>query len=203
MSLKKFIKELVDGNYKVSFGDIVHELLDEKSHIKFFENLEDKEIIFLLKNIILKRFSPNEVIFTQGENKDDYIYYILDGQVGILIKEKNNFLKKIAVLKATTLLGEMKPILNNGRTATCIAGMNGAIAIGFEINNDNNLHPSTYEKFYRNMTLILKEKLNKIDQSFDINTSMPQGSKDSKSYYKDLAYHLAKLIEENNNNNFR
>ncbi len=60
-------------------NEAVVKLLEIKDKIKFFRNLEDDEIVILLKNVIFKKYVRNEIIFSQGENKDDYIYYLLSG----------------------------------------------------------------------------------------------------------------------------
>ena len=138
----------------------VEKLLEAKDKIKFFEDLEDNEIKLLLENVHFKKFQQNEIIFAQGEDKDNYVYYLMRGYVNILIKGADGNTKKVATLNTPSLIGEMKPILNEGRTATCIAGTIGAIVIGFEINQDNiDINTSGYAKFYRNMSYILAHKV--------------------------------------------
>jgi hypothetical protein len=81
------------------------------------------------------------------------------GEVEISIRNNNNT-NVVAIVKKDSLIGEMKPILNKLRTATCIAGNNGAVLIGFTIEqNGYEKHPKAYAKFYRNMSFILAKKI--------------------------------------------
>jgi len=145
----------------------VEKILEVKDKIKFFNDLEDNEIKILLKNVHFKKFKQNEIIFSQGENKDNCIYYIMKGYVNILIKGTDGNTRKVATLNTSTLIGEMKPMLNEGRTATCIAGTMGAIVIGFEINHGSiDENTPGYAKFYRNMSFILAHKIQETNKRF-------------------------------------
>ena len=139
---------------------LIHKLLEVKDKIKFFQDLEDDEIQLLIHSIVFKKYNKNEIIFLQGENKDDYIYYILKGFVNIHIRDDNNIARKVATLNPGTLIGEMKPILDEGRTATCVAGTPGAVVLGFVIDQSDIKKDSlAYAKFYRNMSYILAKKV--------------------------------------------
>ncbi|MCK5110286.1 MAG: cyclic nucleotide-binding domain-containing protein [Arcobacteraceae bacterium] len=200
MSLDNFINRLIDENYRTSFSDIIKEILLEKEKITFFKDLEDDEIKLLLENVILKRFLPNEIIFSQGEDKDDYMYYIVNGSVKVMNKSKNGLLRKIITLHKSTLLGEMKPILKEGRTATCIAGVDGAIAIGFTIKEDIKQPAKVYEKFYKNVSKILIQKLQEENIEFTIEKNNTSDTKSAIQYYKDISFILAKKLQDNNKN---
>jgi len=143
----------------------VDQLLLYKDKVSFFKNLEDHEIILLLENIVFRKYMRFEVIFSEGEKKDNYIYYIVKGSVNISARGENGVPKKIATLKETSLLGEMKPILDEGRTATCVAGDNGATVIGFTINQDQFMeYPRLYAKFYKSMSYILARKIQELNK---------------------------------------
>ncbi len=140
--------------------EAINSLLGVKDKIKFFKDLENDEIKVLLKNVNFKKYISNEIIFSQGEDKDDYIYYLVSGYVNINVKSKDDKLIKVATLNHSSLIGEMKPILNEGRTATCSAGNNGAVVIGFVIDQNNiDKNSKAYAKFYRNMSFILAKKI--------------------------------------------
>ena len=198
MSLDNSINKLIEGNYRTSFSDIIKEILLEKEKIIFFKDLEDDEIKLLLKNVILKKFMPNEIIFSQDEDKDDYMYYIVNGDVGIMKKTTSGLLKKVTILKKSALVGEMKPILRGGRTATCIAGANGAIAIGFTIEKDDSQNPEVYEKFYKNIANILIQKLEENNIDFAVENKNTTDTHSSIKYYQDISYALAKQLQEIN-----
>ncbi len=147
--------------------DAIETLLKYEDKTKFFNNLENFGIEVLLKNVNFKKYTRHEVIFSQGEHGDNYIYYILKGYVNIRIKDTSNTPKKIATLHSSSLLGEMKPILDEGRTATCVAGNSGTITIGFKINHDGiQQNPKAYAKFSKNMAFILAQKLKDSNENF-------------------------------------
>ncbi len=198
MSLDNSIEELKNDKAKTTFSDVVDQLVSEKEHIAFFKDLSDEEIKILLKNVVLKRFVPNEMIFSQGDNFDNYIYYLLDGSVNILVKGDEGILKKVAILDQETLLGEMKPILDEGRTATCIAGNKGSIAIGFVIEQNDILNAHIYAKFYKNMSKILGIKLKELNIEIEIEDTNCQNDEESSLFYRNLAYKMAKTIQESN-----
>ncbi|MEA3353622.1 MAG: cyclic nucleotide-binding domain-containing protein [Campylobacterota bacterium] len=197
MTLQNSIEKLVDGNYKISFDDTIEQLLLEKENLPFFKDLLDDEIKQLLKNVNLIRFFPNEIIFSQGEEKDDVVYYLLDGYVNISKKSPSGFMKKISKIYSKTLLGEVKPLLHGGRTATCIAGSEGAVAISFEI-DETNITTQTSQKFYKNICDSLVDKLNQYNIEVDIDEIKNSFQKDSPDYYKDIACKLAKKLQDKN-----
>jgi CRP-like cAMP-binding protein len=139
---------------------LIKKLLNVKDKIKFFKDLEDDEIRILMHKVVFKKYEKNEIIFAQGDNSDNYIYYILQGFVNIHIRGEDNIARKVATLHPGTVIGEMKPILDEGRTATCVAGTPGAIVIGFIIDQtDPSKDCLAYAKFYRNMAYILAKKV--------------------------------------------
>ncbi len=136
------------------------QLLKVKNRISFFKDLSDDDIKFLIRDIVFKKFTTNEIIFSQGEDKDNYIYYILKGFVNINLLDEFRVRKNVATIHSGSIIGEMKPILDEGRTAGCVAGNAGATVIGFTISHyesKNNSKP--YALFYRNMAYILAQKI--------------------------------------------
>jgi CRP-like cAMP-binding protein len=143
----------------------IDQLMLYKDKISLFKDLDEYEIITLVDDVIFRKYIRFEVIFSEGEQKDDYIYYIAKGSVNISTRGKDRVLKKIVTLDETSLIGEMKPILDEGRTATCVAGDNGVTAIGFTINQEQFAeYPRLYAKFYRNMAHILSTKIKELNE---------------------------------------
>jgi len=138
----------------------LEQLLKVKDKISFFKDLSNEDIKFLIKDIIFKKFGNNEIIFSQGENKDEYIYYIMKGFVNINLRDQFGIRKNVATVHHGSVIGEMKPILDEGRTAGCVAGNAGAIVIGFTIEHyKDGSNSDAYAKFYRNMSYILAQKI--------------------------------------------
>ena len=138
----------------------IGQLIKVKDRISFFKDLSDDDIKYLIKDIVFKKFANNEIIFSQGEDKDEYIYYIMKGYVNINLRDQFGIRKNVATVHAGSVIGEMKPILDEGRTAGCVAGTAGAIVIGFTIAHyENDKQPHAYTIFYRNMAYILAQKI--------------------------------------------
>lgn len=140
-------------------NDALKQLLKFKDQISIFKNLTTEQVSVLIKEIVLKKYTTSEVIFTQGEHKDDYIYFIINGSVNINIIEHGAH-KLVATLNKGSLIGEMKPILNGDRTAECIAGTGGTIVIGFTIEHFAfEKYSEVYAIFYKNMAEVIANKL--------------------------------------------
>ena len=140
-------------------NDAFKKLLKFKDNISIFKDLNEEQISVLIKDIVIKKYTTSEVIFTQGEHKDDFIYFIINGSVNINIVEKGVH-KTVATLQKGSLIGEMKPILNGDRTAECIAGTGGTIVIGFTIAHFTfGKYSEAYAIFYKNMAQVIANKL--------------------------------------------
>jgi len=139
--------------------DALKQLLKFKDQISIFEGLDIEQVRVLIKDVVLKKYATSEVIFTQGERKDDFIYFIINGSVNINILEQGVH-KSIATLHKGSLIGEMKPILNGDRTAECIASTGGTIVIGFTIEHFSfGKYSEAYAIFYKNMAQVIANKL--------------------------------------------
>lgn len=137
----------------------LEQLLKFKDQISIFKNLNEEQITILIKDIVMKKYVASEVIFSQGERKDDFIYFIINGSVKIKILDEGIH-KLVATLHRGSLIGEMKPILNGNRTAECIASNEGAIVIGFTINHFSfGKYSEAYAIFYKNMAEVIANKL--------------------------------------------
>lgn len=140
-------------------NDALEQLLKFKDKISIFQGLTKEQVAILIKDVIIKKYATSEVIFTQGEHKDDFIYFIIQGSVNINVLE-NNHHKTVATLSKGSLIGEMKPILNGDRTAECIAGTGGTIVIGFTITHYSfGKYSQEYAIFYKNMAQVIANKL--------------------------------------------
>jgi predicted CopG family antitoxin len=197
MGFDTLVNNMKTGNCRISFSDILNALLKEKEHISIFQNMSDDEIKELVSDLILTRFMPNELVFSQGEENNDYIYYILDGLVIVMDKSEGGMLSKVAKLGKNMLLGEMKHLCQNKRTATCMVGSKGMIAIRFMLNENVEYTSLSYKKFYANIIKSLEEKfkMNHIDFlecPFDDLIEMDG------SVLRELAIENAKKLEEHN-----
>lgn len=138
----------------------LEQLIRVKNKINFFKDLTDYQIQTLIKDVVFQKLNRHEIVFRQGDIKDPYIYYVLAGSIKVNLRDDYGVTKTVTTLPIGSLLGEMQIVLNQERTATCIANDDENILIGFTI-NDYQLgqHGNIYAVFYRNIAEVLAEKI--------------------------------------------
>ena len=65
----------------------------------------------------LRHYKKDEIIFSQGDSGND-VYYLIEGEVEILISSSDGTVSSVDVLKADSFFGEMGSLLSEDRTAT-------------------------------------------------------------------------------------
>jgi len=140
--------------------EILEQLIKVKNKINLFDDLSDYQIKILVKEIMFKKFKKNETIFRQGEDKNQFIYFVLAGSVKVSLTDEFGVRKTITTVSQGSIIGELQAILDNKRTASCIASSDANILIGFTI-NDYNLkeNGNVYAIFYKNLSRILALKI--------------------------------------------
>ncbi|MES0490684.1 MAG: cyclic nucleotide-binding domain-containing protein [Leptospirales bacterium] len=78
----------------------------------------------ILKEIQVKQYNANDFIFTEGDKSDNFLYYVLDGNVNIYQKIHNKK-EKINSLGKGQFFGEISLIVNTPRTAEVRSGITG------------------------------------------------------------------------------
>ena len=142
-------------------NEIIEQLIKVKNKINLFDDLSDYQIRLLVKDIIFKKYKRNEIIFRQGEEKNQFIYFILAGSIKVAVTDGFGVRKTITTVTQGSIIGELQAILENKRTASCIAASEDNILIGFTINTYNyKEHGNVYAIFYKNLSRILALKIN-------------------------------------------
>ena len=140
--------------------EILEQLIKVKNKINLFDDLSDYQIKILVKEIIFKKFKKNETIFRQGEDKNQFIYFVLAGSVKVSLTDEFGVRKTITTVPQGSIIGELQAILDNKRTASCIASSDANILIGFTINTYNlKENGNVYAIFYKNLSRILALKI--------------------------------------------
>ena len=76
----------------------------------------------LFHNLDSYKFSPNEIVFKEGE-RGNFLYYIISGKFEVLINNKS-----VSTLTPDDIfMGEMSFLLNNRRSATVKAKTEGSL----------------------------------------------------------------------------
>jgi len=136
-------------------------LLQMRSKITFFKGLTEDEISDLIFNIRFQKFEHGEKLFEQGDIKSKEIYYLLKGSLNLFITHNDEDKQiKVATLDTPTLFGEMRAFIEEPRTATAIAGEDGAILITFLLKESKETQaPVAFAKFYKNVIQELSKKI--------------------------------------------
>lgn len=149
-------------NYRVraNKNEIIDHLLKVKRKINLFNDLTDYQIKTLVKEITFNKFKKNETIFRQGDTKNQFIYFILAGSVKVVLKDNFGIRKTITTVSQGSIIGEIQAILEQERTASCVASSDSNILIGFTINDYNTTtNGNIYGIFYRNLSRVLAHKI--------------------------------------------
>jgi len=142
-------------------NEIMEQLLKVKNKIDLFDDLTEYQIKVLVKDIIFTKYTKHEIIFRQGEEKNQFIYFILAGSVKITLTDQWGVRKIVTTVPQGSIIGELQAIVDNKRTAGCLADSEENILIGFTINKYNlKEHGNVYAVFYRNLSRVLAHKIN-------------------------------------------
>jgi len=142
-------------------NEILEQLLKVKHKINLFDDLTAYQIKTLVKEITFNKFKKNETVFRQGEKKNQFIYFILTGSIKVSIADSFGVKKTITTVSQGAIIGEIQAVLDDERTASCVATSDANILIGFTINPYNMVsNGNVYGIFYRNLSRVLALKIN-------------------------------------------
>jgi len=142
-------------------NEILEQLLKVKHKINLFDDLTAYQVKTLVKEITFNKFKKNETVFRQGEKKNQFIYFILTGKIKVSIADSFGVKKTITTVSQGSIIGEIQAVLDDERTASCVASSDENILIGFTINPYNMVsNGNVYGIFYRNLSRVLALKIN-------------------------------------------
>lgn len=95
-------------------------LLEELGHIKALAKLPPEKMAQLIHSVYEEDEDAGEKIFAQGDEASD-MYFIIDGEIDIVLHEKDGEEKTIATLGQGEIFGEMGILLGVNRTADAVA----------------------------------------------------------------------------------
>ena len=181
---EKSFNPLIDINYKISDIDLkVHyddvdaefilsldmfverrkntllrKLIDSKSCISFFRNMEASDIKFVVKDVEFLRYKRGETIIKQGEDSKE-VYFLLSGQCLAFVDGKN-----VGRLEKSQIFGEFSSILNESRTASVVAQDSTTVLrfkFAFELFP---IEPHPFTMLYKNIIDELIKKIVKLNR---------------------------------------
>ncbi|MGH7886049.1 MAG: glutaminase A [Thermodesulfobacteriota bacterium] len=128
--------------------------------------LENEEIKFLENFLELKEYIEGEYIVTQGDDAK-YVFFIISGQVSVVLSELNHIDQRIAVLNSGTSFGELAMIDRGSRSASVVADTNvRCAALNFyDLENDSSeTSKNIILKLTRNIAKILSDRLRRTNE---------------------------------------
>lgn len=140
--------------------EILEQLIKVRNKIRLFDELDGSQIKILVRDVIFKKFQKNETIFREGDEKNQFIYFILTGSVKVSTTDGFGVRRKITIVPRGSIIGELQAIAGNKRTATCTVEDDINILIGFTIKKDFiKENAIIYATFYKNLSTVLAQKI--------------------------------------------
>lgn len=87
-------------------------------HLPLFAGLTPKEFQVLREHLVLREFKLGEILFNEGDPARS-CFVILNGRVGVYIRNREGELEEIAQLESGAMVGHLALIDNKRRSATC------------------------------------------------------------------------------------
>lgn len=138
--------------------------LDKVRRISFFAEFSDAELVRLLKICHTRKFTKDEVIFSEGESGDRF-YVVLVGSVEIT-KQRKDRVETLMTVKAGECFGEMAIVDAEPRSADARAlSENTLIEVNAEIIKNANDVLSL--KIYRKLAILVTQKLRSYTQHLE------------------------------------
>lgn len=98
-----------------SFSGVKHVLRE----IPFFEDFSDEDLDFFSKNVSLRYFSEQTVLFREGD-VGDYLFFVVDGMVDVRLESTSSRQIVIATFDRGCCCGEMSLLDDYPRSATIV-----------------------------------------------------------------------------------
>ncbi len=150
----EYLKSLKIHNENLEVEENLQKLIKFKSKIKFFNNMEDEDIRFIVKNVNFIQFNAHEIIIQQ-DSIDEMIYFVLNGECRVTVGNKN-----VGTIEQHKIFGEFASITKERRSATIRANKPTTLLsfeLAFEKFNNN---PYSFAYLYKNITKELIDKIN-------------------------------------------
>ena len=134
---------------------------NELGQLPLFSGLTPKEFQVLRENLVLREFKLGEVLFDEGDPARS-CFVILNGRVGVYIRNKDGEQEEIAQLERGAMVGHLALIDNKRRSATCRSQANPTHLVELARDNFDRLFwaQSTFAyKILDNLSLDLVQRL--------------------------------------------
>ncbi len=102
-------------NAEITFSTLNH-LLRE---IPFFEAFTDDELDFFARNVSLRYFPDETVLFNEGDI-GDYLFFVVEGKIEVCLQSTDSRPLIIAAFEQGSCIGEMSLVDDYPRSATIV-----------------------------------------------------------------------------------
>jgi len=156
------VKDDVKDDVNVSHLTIAQKtLLQLEGKFELFDNMSNKELLTVVKDIQLLKMKKGEKVFGIN-NTSQEIFYILGGAVSVIINDN-----EVALLRRNSFFGEMAYITNKPRNATVVIKTETAILLSFKIKEKiNHNNSQAFMKLFRNINSMLVKKVEMMNDKF-------------------------------------
>lgn len=146
----------------VNRGSSIHQFLKQ---ISMFKNFSDFEIWTLTKYMHMRKFSPREIVFKEGDSGLGF-YVIFEGRIEIYSKraediEDSEKVSRVADLHKYDYLGELSIIdSSRARNATAVASEATSLLAIYKPDLDELIenHPIVAAKFLQSVAIIISNR---------------------------------------------
>ena len=137
---------------------LASKLLEMKDRFHIFKDMNDADILSIVKNISFRKYNAGEIIVREGEVGLD-IFYLISGQCNVIANRAI-----VGSLSSGSLFGEVAAFMQSKRTAT-IRSVSDTKMVAFQIDYDlTDKFPAPFAKYYKNMTIDLIKKIELANQ---------------------------------------
>ncbi|MDR2152844.1 MAG: cyclic nucleotide-binding domain-containing protein [Helicobacteraceae bacterium] len=149
----------IANDFASNFDTAMQKLIENRSKIYLFENLDQSDIALIVKNARLLTYGAHETLFGGGDRGKE-IFFILSGGADIFVTLNGGRNEKIAQIGGGTLVGETAFINHKPRESTCVSTSADTSAISFEINEEAMGEAAApFLRLYINITNALAKKI--------------------------------------------
>lgn len=143
--------------------EALHKLLDISEKIPFFNTLTKAEIADLVTDVKILTYHNKQIIFREGEESREYMFYLLHGKISISKKSLESGVNvRIATIEEPSLFGEMMRLTGEPRNATVEAVQENTLVLAFKVKQMK--ETTSISKFYKNVIQELVDKINHMNQ---------------------------------------
>jgi len=146
--------------------DALNALLNVSDKIDFFKDLSKEEISSLLTDVKIIKYKYGELIFSEGDNLSNHLYYLIRGKISIskYMQGSTSIKTMVTVIDEPALFGEMMRFTSKPRSATVESLDNKTLVVAFQLNDSIEATPTS--RFYKNVICELSDKLNKMNDQY-------------------------------------